>query len=335
MKALVLEAPGKASVREMPEPTRDGWALLRVERVGVCGTDGSIFKGKIPVPYPLVMGHEMVGTVVRPGPLGLAAVGRRVMVDPTITCGYCHLCRNDRANLCRNGGLLGRDLHGVFSELVEVPENLLHPLPEEVDPSTGPLLQVLGTCIHAQDQAKVFPGDVAVVVGLGVTGLLHVQLLKARGVETVIGVTRSAWKQDLAKSMGALVAVGPEAAEETVDEVSEGRGASIVVECAGYESTLSQAIQLAGPGGDLVLFGTLTGGGAGLPYYQLYHKELTFHNPRAALPRDYARAVALAAAGAVDLSPLVTHRLPIEEGPAAFSDVLNDPAALKIIFEVN
>jgi len=281
------------------------------------------------------MGHEMVGVVERPGDLDLVASGQRVMVDPTVTCGYCDLCRADRANLCRNGGLLGRDLEGVFSELVVVPETLLHPLPDSIDPANAPLLQVLGTCVHAQDQVKVFPDDTAVVVGLGVTGLLHLQLLRARGLEKVIGVTRSDWKQELAKSMGAAVAIGPEEAQVAVLEMSEGRGASLVVECAGYESTLSQAIELTGPGGSLILFGTLTGGGSGLPYYQLYIKELTLHNPRAALPRDYARGVALVAAGSIDLAPLVTHRLPLEDGPKALDILLEDPTALKIIFEVS
>jgi 2-desacetyl-2-hydroxyethyl bacteriochlorophyllide A dehydrogenase len=335
MRALVLDRPGQAQVKEIPGPEPTVAALVRVERVGVCGTDGSIFKGKIPVAYPRVMGHEVVGVVETPGRLGLVGAGTRVVVDPTITCGYCDMCRADRANLCRNGGLLGRDLDGVFSELLAVPENLLHPLPDSVSPEHAPLIQVLGTCVHAQRTATAFPGDVAVVVGLGVTGLLHLQLLAARGITTVVGVTRSAWKQDLAKRLGATVAVGPEEAAEALTELSGGRGASLVIEAAGYESTLTQAIELAGPGATVVIFGTLTGGGSGLPYYQLYHKELTLENPRAALPRDYARAAELVAAGRVELSPLVTHRLPLAEAPEALGGLIGDPSALKIIFEVS
>ncbi len=335
MQALVLVSPHQAEVREGPEPVVNGEALVAVERVGVCGTDASIFKGKIPVPYPLIMGHEMVGVVRQPGPLGLVEAGTRVVVDPSLTCGHCHLCRADRANLCRNGGLLGRDLDGVFAELVAVPERLLHPLPESISPEDAPLLQVLGTCVHAQARVRVFPGDIAVVVGLGVTGLLHIQLLRARGVENVIGVTRSEWKNDLARSLGAAEVVAPDRAAELVAEQSAGRGADLVVECAGYEATLSQAIELAGHGGSVVVFGTLTGGGEGLPYYQLYHKELTLYNPRAALPRDYARAVELAAAGAVQLTPLISHRLPLLGAPEALASLDEDGTALKIIFEVS
>jgi 2-desacetyl-2-hydroxyethyl bacteriochlorophyllide A dehydrogenase len=335
MRALVLDRPGQAEVREVPPPERPGWALVRVDSVGVCGTDGSIFGGKIPVAYPRVMGHEMAGVVEKAGSLGLVPPGTRVVVDPTVTCGYCDLCRADRANLCRNGGLLGRDLDGVFSELVAVPETLLHPLPDSISTDEAPLLQVLGTCVHGQDGTTVLPGDTAVVVGLGVTGLLHVQLLRARGITQVVGVTRSEGKRQLARQLGAARAVSPDQAAAAVDEVSGGRGARLVVESAGYESTFSQAIHLAGAGGTVVFFGTATGGGEGLPYYQLYHKELTLLNPRAALPRDYARAVELAGAGAVQLAPLVTHRLPLTDAPTALPSLVADPAALKVIFEVN
>jgi len=335
MKALVLEAAGSANVREVPQPAPDGRAVVRVERVGVCGTDASIFKGKIKVAYPRIMGHEMVGVIETAGPMGLFPVGTRVVVDPSAACGYCHLCRADRANLCLNGGLLGRDLDGVFAEYLAVPETFLHPLPASVAPDDAPLLQVLGTCVHAQTQFSVFPGDTAVVIGLGVTGLLHLQLLKARGVTSIVTVTRSEWKQEMAKGWGASEAVGPDAAKAAIAEASQGRGANVVVECAGYESTLSQAIELAGHGGTVSAFGTVTHRDSGLPYYQLYYKELTTLNPRAAVPRDYARAVHLVADGSVELAPLVTHRLPIEDAPGALGDLINDPTALKILFEVS
>jgi L-iditol 2-dehydrogenase len=173
------------------------------------------------------------------------------------------------------------------------------------------------------------------VIGLGVTGFLHLQLLKARGITSIVAVTRSEWKQEMAKGWGATAAVGPDAAKEAIAEASQGRGASVVVECAGYESTLSQAIELAGHGGTVSAFGTVTHRDSGLPYYQLYYKELTILNPRAAVPRDYARAVELVANGSVELAPLVTHRLPIEDAPAALGDLINDPTALKILFEMS
>jgi 2-desacetyl-2-hydroxyethyl bacteriochlorophyllide A dehydrogenase len=335
MKALVLEGPAAARVKEVPDPSPSGDALVRVERVGVCGTDASIFQGKIAVTYPRIVGHEAVGVIETPGGRGLLGKGARVVVDPGAACGYCHLCRADRANLCVNGGLLGRDLDGVFADYLSVPEKSLHPLPDSVGSGAAPLLQVLGTCVHAQNQFAVFPGDTAVVIGLGVTGFLHVQLLKARGITSIVAVTRSEWKHEMARRWGATKAVGPDLAADAIGEASQGRGAKVVVECAGHESTLRQAIELAGPGGTVSAFGTVTQGDSGLPYYQLYHKELVVLNPRAAVPRDYARAIALVADGAIELEPLVTHRLPLEDAPEALGDLINDPTALKILFEMN
>lgn len=335
MKALVLEGPAAARVTEVPDPNPSGAALVRVARVGVCGTDASIFKGKIKVAYPRVMGHEAVGTVEIPGPKGLFPKGTRVVVDPGAACGYCHLCRSDRANLCLNGGLLGRDFDGVFSDYLSVPEIFLHPLPDSVASDEAPLFQVLGTCVHAQSQFAVFPGDTAVVIGLGVTGFLHLQLLKARGITSIVAVTRSEWKQEMAHRWGATEAVAPDLAKDAIGKASGGKGAKVVVECAGYESTLSQAIELAGHGGTVSAFGTVTHRDSGLPYYQLYHKELVVLNPRAALPRDYTRAIDLVATGAIELEPLVTHRLPLEDAPQALGDLINDPTALKILFEVS
>lgn len=335
VKALVVDRPHNAEIRQIPDPEAVAGALIRVERVGVCGTDASILRGKIPVSYPRVMGHEMVGTVETPGPLGLFLPGTRVMVDPSITCGYCPPCRADRPNLCIRGGLLGRDLDGVFSELLAVSETQIHQVPDSIDEEAGPLLQVLGTCVHAQEAVAVFPGQVAAVVGLGVTGLLHLQLLAARGVDRIVAVTRSAWKQSLAMQLGARTVVSPDDAGNTVREMSDGLGADVVIESAGHEATLSQSIDLAAPGATVIAFGTLTGGGSGLPYYQLYHKELTLRNPRAALPRDYARAVDLAATGVIELTPLITHRLSLEEAPKALGTLIDDPSTLKIVFEVD
>ena len=335
MRALLLQSPGSAVLKEVPEPEVGDRALVTVRRVGVCGTDLSIFRGKIRVSTPRIMGHEVVGVVERPGRLGLFPPGTRVVVDPTLTCGYCDMCRADHSNLCRNGGLMGREVDGVFADRLAVDESLLHAVPDQVTMEAGPLLQVLATCVHAQSRLPVVPGDTAVVIGLGVTGSLHLQMLAARGIRSIVVVTRSEWKQQMATGWGATHVAGPAQAAAAVMEASGGKGAAVVIESAGYESTLSQAIELAAPGGTIVLFGTITGGQTGLPYYLLYEKELTLLNPRAALPRDFPRAIQLVAAGAVAIDSLVTHRFSLADGPAAMVALAGDPKAMKMILEVS
>jgi len=332
MRAVRVVAPGKLEVADVAEPVPGGDALVRVHRVGICGTDVKILAGAIPADYPLVMGHEMVGEVVQAGSLGLFSAGQRVMVDPATACGHCDLCREGRPNVCINGGLMGRDIDGVFSEYISAPETRLLAVPEVISDEASGVLQVLGTCVHAQRAVAVFPGDVVAVIGLGVSGQLFVQMLRARGA-IVIGITRSEWKRQLAAAHGAVATAPPEDAAAVVAELTQGRGADIVVESAGYEATLAQSIELARTGGEVLVFGTLTGGDRGLPYYQLYHKELTIYNPRAALTRDYQRGIELTAAGVLDLEPIVTHNLTLSDAAEAFT-LVKDPSSLKVLMAV-
>ena len=150
MRAALIEQPGTVTVRDVPAPAADGRALVRVEQAGLCGTDVKIASGQIPVRTPRVLGHEMTGTVVEPGPRGVVPAGAQVLVNPAVFCGYCDLCRRDRPQLCRRGALLGRDVDGCFAELVAVDEACLHPLPDGLPAADAGLLQVLSTCVHAQ-----------------------------------------------------------------------------------------------------------------------------------------------------------------------------------------
>ncbi|MGI9604678.1 MAG: zinc-dependent alcohol dehydrogenase [Acidimicrobiales bacterium] len=331
MRAVQLIEPNHVEVNDIDIPTAEGKALVRVETVGLCGTDRSIVAGKmnVPAPLPLVMGHEAVGVVERPGPLGLLAAGQRVLVDPGSYCEVCDVCRRGFMNLCGNGGLLGRELDGVFADYVAVTESNLLPVPDSISDDAAGLLQVLGTCVHSMRQAPVFPGDVAVVLGLGVGGQLISQLLREQGC-TVIGVTRSKWKRDLADQLGAHITVEPADAAQAVADASGGRGAAVVVEAVGTEATFSQAIELCGPGGTVVLFGTATGGTAGLPYYLLYFKELTIRNPRGAKTTDYERGIQLVASGAVDPAPLVSKRFDLADANEAL-DAVADASTLKVL----
>jgi L-iditol 2-dehydrogenase len=332
LRAVRVQAPGALEITDVPEPAAGDSVLVRVGQVGICGTDVKILAGKIPVDYPRIMGHEMVGEVVSAPAGSPFPEGTRVLVDPGVACGTCHLCRAGRFNICIGGGLLGRDVDGVFTEFISIPVNRLVPVPDEISEQASGVLQVLGTCVHAVKTVDPFPGRVAAVIGLGVAGQLITQLLRLQGM-TVVGVTRSEWKRDLATQSGTHFTAAPDDAGWVLDEVTGGRGPDLVVEAVGTEATLAQCIELAGTGGEVLVYGTITGGDSGLPYYQLYHKELTLHNPRAAVVGDYADGVALAAAGALSLEPIVTHQLDLEEAEKAF-ELVHDPSSLKVLMKV-
>ncbi len=334
LQAAVLTEPGRIELRVLDEPPRDqAQALVRIRSVGICGTDLSIFAGKIPVGYPRVLGHEMVGEVMA-APPGSAAAGTRVIVDPNVVCGRCGRCREGRANLCSAGWLLGRDRDGGLCELVAVPAANLHRLPDDLEDHVAPLIQVLTTCVHAQRMMEVFPGDAVAIVGLGVTGLLHLQLAKARGAWPVVCVTRSGEKLELARRLGADVTVeaNDPSAVERVREATEG-GADVSIECAGTVAAFARAVEMARPGGRVLAYGTIAETSGPFPFYDLYYKELAVTGARAAQAEDYPVAIEAVASGRLRLDPLVNRRVPLESVAEALATG-GGPGALKVIVDV-
>ncbi|MGH3482099.1 MAG: zinc-dependent alcohol dehydrogenase [Nocardioidaceae bacterium] len=333
MRALVLTGVERLEVRDLPEPAADQRALIAVERAGLCGTDLKLHQGKPPVDYPRILGHELIGHVVRSGASGRFAEGTRVLVDPTIACGHCHACHAERPNLCPNGALLGRDVDGGFADLVAVDDRQLLPLPPSMSLEDAAMLQVLGVCVHAQRRITAFPGQTAAVIGLGVGGLLHTQLLAARGVR-VVGVTRSAAKRELAEALGATVTYAPDHAVAGVSDVTDGRGAEIVVESVGTTQTLAQAIDLVGVGGTILQYGIVAATEGELPFYELYYKEIELVSSRAAVPGDYARSIGLLASGQVRVAPLVSATYPLDQGAAAFAAMHTRSDLVKVLLHI-
>jgi 2-desacetyl-2-hydroxyethyl bacteriochlorophyllide A dehydrogenase len=334
MKAMILTAPGELARADVARPGSEGGQLVvRVTHSGICGTDYKIFNGAIPVQYPRIMGHEMAGEVIDPGSSALRS-GDRVIVDPQLYCRTCFHCRIGQTHLCRNGMLVGRDRDGGFAEYVTIPPGHAFSLPASVETGVAPLIQVLTTCLHAQRQIDIFPGEFVVVLGLGVTGQLHVQLAKARGA-TVIGITRSAEKRALAETLGAdLTIPGGDAAVARVREATEGRGADVIIETTGVVPSLSSAIQMARSGGRLLLFGIITAKEGALPFYDLYFKELALINARVAKSEDYPASIGLVERGQVKLEPLVSDIKPLEDLKAAIGMLGSDSGArMKIILE--
>jgi threonine dehydrogenase-like Zn-dependent dehydrogenase len=226
----------------------------------------------------------------------------------------CINCREGQTNLCRNGGLVGRDSNGGFAEFLLIPLTHIFRLPEDVHGQNAPLIQVLTTCIHAQGFLNIFPGQSVVLMGLGVTGQMHLQLAKSRGARPVIGVTRSAWKRELANELGADVTLcSGEEAIRGVLEATNGQGADVVIVATGSLSAIADAISMCRLGATLQLFGITTATEGKLPFYQLYYKELKILNSRAATAKDFPVAIDLVAKGVVKLEPLVTHILPLAE----------------------
>lgn len=324
MRAAVLEEPGRLSVRDVPEPKlrkpRD--VKVNVKATAVCESDVAIFKGKQkPRRYPVIQGHESTGVVVEVGDeVAKVRPGDRVVLNPIIYCGTCKMCNRGKLNLCLRGGLMGREDDGTLCEYVVVPEERVFPLPGSVSFADGTSLELLTTITYAQRKAHISPGSSVVVLGCGASGLMHVQVAKVAGAYPVIAVSRSEWKLEIARAMGADVVVDAKGKDvvKVVRDVTGGIGADAVIESAGVAATARQALEVVAPGGIVIQFG-IPLSVDGYPIYQMYFKDLVVHGTRAMTPFDYDLCASLVERGLVNVGAIVTHTFPLEKAAEALS----------------
>jgi 2-desacetyl-2-hydroxyethyl bacteriochlorophyllide A dehydrogenase len=336
MKAMVLSAPNQLALEDVAAPKpADGQVLIRVTHSGICGTDYKIYSGAIPVRYPRIMGHEMIGKVVEAGSSGLKP-GDRVIIDPELYCGACFHCRIGQTHLCPKGQLLGRDSNGGFAEFLSAPASQVFRLPDAVDDQSAVLIQVLTTCLHAQRLTPIFAGESVAVLGLGVTGQLHAQIAKVRGAGPLIGITRSADKRALAEKLGADVtfAGGPDAIQKVRDATS-GRGADVVIDTTGMLPVIADGLEMVRFGGRILLFGIITAKEGALPFYNLYFKEIQVINARVAKSEDYPACIDLVQRGQIKLQPLISNVMPLGDLKSAIGMLGSDGGSqrMKIIME--
>jgi len=312
MKAMVLNGPSQLALEDVVAPKPGpGQVLIRVTHSGICGTDYKIYSGAIPVRYPRIMGHEMIGEVLEANG-GDVRTGQRVIIDPELYCGACFHCRIGQTHLCPNGQLLGRDSNGGFAEFLTTPASQVFRLPDAVDNQSAVLIQVLTTCLHAQRLTPIFAGESVAVLGLGVTGQLHAQIARVRGAAPLIGITRSPDKRQLAEKLGADMTFpgGPEAIQK-VREATGGRGADVVIDTTGMLPVIADAIEMVRFGGRILSFGIITAKEGALPFYNLYFKEIQVINARVAKSEDYPACIEMVQRGQIKLKPLISNVLPL------------------------
>ncbi|HEX7496773.1 MAG TPA: alcohol dehydrogenase catalytic domain-containing protein [Candidatus Limnocylindrales bacterium] len=328
---------GRRDVRVGREPVATsgpGEVLLRVTGVGLCGSDLHWFEeagiGDAVLSRPLILGHEF-GAVIAEGP----RTGQRVAVDPANNCGHCEPCLEGRGNLCLAMRFAGHGAtDGALRTLMAWPERLLSPLPDTIGDDEAPLLEPLGVVLHALDLGPVPPGGRAGVYGAGPIGLLMVQLLRARGVATIVATDRLSHRVAAAKSMGATDAflvdaeAGPGFAPQRL--MARQVPVDVAFEVSGSDAALSDAISAVRPGGRVVLVGIPSGDRTSFEAAVARRKELPLLECRRMAASDLPRAIELAAAGSVDLTSLITDRFPLARASDAFA-ALADRRGLKVI----
>jgi threonine dehydrogenase-like Zn-dependent dehydrogenase len=253
--------------------------------------------------------------------------GMRVTGDPNIVCGRCPRCRSGQINLCANLTAIGLQQDGGFAEYVVVPQMQAYELPLDLAPTHGAFCEPLACCLHGIDLAAIPPGASVVVLGGGVIGLLTVQLARLAGARQVVLSTRQKSRRDLALGIGATAAVDPSAGD-VVDIIAGPNGilpggADIVIECAGVPDTMRQMTGLARRGGTVIVLGVMPRGETvPIEPFDILYRELRVQGSYVN-PFTHRRAAELVASGALQLDPLITRRMSLEE----VVDVVKVPAA--------
>ncbi|MBN2369515.1 MAG: alcohol dehydrogenase catalytic domain-containing protein [Vicinamibacteria bacterium] len=346
MKRAVLFAARGIRIEEttIPKPSQ-GEALVRIQAVGLCGSDLHLYKdgviGGVPIDASAgaVPGHECVGIVEDVGPgTDRTLVGQRVSIEPAIACGRCRYCLEGKPNVCPSSHFLGLPPRsGALAERIVHPVSLCEPLPDEIDDDEGVLLEPLAIAVHSLDRVGVTAGASVAVLGAGTIGLTHTLLLARSGVRPLIVTDPLQYRLDFARDLGATHVLNPRSDDvvEITRQLTGGLGADLVFECAGEPETFEQMVDLASPAGrvgvvgipgeDRLSFRHSTARRKGLDVLMIRRSNRTFH-----------RALEWTLRDALPLSRLATHRFPLEQTVAAFetASAYRD-GAVKVVVRCN
>jgi 2-desacetyl-2-hydroxyethyl bacteriochlorophyllide A dehydrogenase len=325
MRTIILDQPGAFRLAETPEPARPGpgEALIEVKRVGVCGTDLHAFAGRQPFfSYPRILGHELGAVVVETGPdVASPQVGDRVAVEPYVACGHCVACRAGRYNCCTTLRVLGVHVDGGMRERIVVPARLLH-RSDRLSLEQLALVETLGIGAHAVERSALQPSEWAVVVGVGPIGIGVLQMALARHAK-VVAIDLSAARLAFAARLGATATVNAHEQDiaATIAALTDGDMAACVFDATGSPASMERSIELPGHSGRLVCVG-LTQARLSFDNPSFHRRELTIlasRNSNNAFPS----LIRLLEEGAVDVTPWITHRVPLETVPDRFADLTN------------
>ncbi|MBN2083760.1 MAG: alcohol dehydrogenase catalytic domain-containing protein [Anaerolineales bacterium] len=311
MKAVRLHAVGDLRMHEEAVPfPAEGEALVRVAAVGICGSDlhwyGQGGIGDARLSAPLILGHEFAGTT---------GAGRRVAVEPAVSCGECELCREGNPNLCEKVVFAGHGRQdGALREFLAWPGRACFPIPETMNFEDGVMLEPLGVAIHAVDLAQLRHEMRVAVLGCGPIGLLVLQLVRLFGVRHIFAAEVLAHRLEAARSLGADECRQVEEQASSLDGIEP---PDVVFECAGTNGAVETAIDILRPGGRILLAGIPDDDRTSFRASVARRKGATIMLVRR-MKHTYPRAIQLVGEKLLDVRSLVTHRFPLDRTEDAF-----------------
>ncbi|PHQ34345.1 zinc-binding alcohol dehydrogenase family protein [Rhodopirellula bahusiensis] len=319
MKALQLSAPKQWEQIDIDEPSSPaaGEALVRIHRVGVCGTDLGGYLGKFPFfSYPRIPGHELGVEVLAVGEgVENVKVGDRCSVEPYINCRKCYSCERGLTNCCESHQTLGVMCDGGLTEKMILPARKLHPA-NNLSYEQSALVETLAIGCHAIDRANVTEKDTVLVIGSGPIGLSAIEFARVAGANVIVADLSQTRLDFVTEKMGVTNTIqfdGSEADIEKLEAMTQGRRADVVVDATGNHHSMRRALEMAAFGGRVVYVG-ITQQDLQFPHAPFLHRrELTILASRNALTRDFSRIIQLIESGVIDTDPWITHHAKFEE----------------------
>ena len=350
MRALVLPAPGRHEIQEVPVPRPEaGEVLCKVRGVAICGSDPEILRGDLagrwPPAYPFIPGHEWSGQVVAVGP-GVVnlKVGDAVAGQAHKGCGYCRNCLAGRYTICEHYGRpetghrhYGFITQGAYAQYIAISVRSVNLMPKTMTFREGALVDTAGVVLHGLELCGVTPGGTVAVIGPGPIGLIAMRLARALGAARIIAVGRGARLQASRKA-GADLQVNFEEVDpvKAVREATEGLGVDEAIECSCAAGTFRQAVEMVRKGGRVSLVGVPTDQVVEpLPFKYIVHNEIAIFGARAN-PNVSRKVISLIAAGQLPVADLVTHTFPLEQFSTALDVFVNRrDGVIKVVVEPN
>lgn len=331
MKAVVYEGcSGELKVEDRPRPVpREGEVLIKVKLAGICGTDVDLASGKRKdAPAPLIPGHEFMGEVAEVCGADPNLIGKRVVAEPTLSCGWCGSCRRGYAHVCEHLQVLGVHADGAFAEYVKVPAEKVYEVPEGIPDHLAAMTEPVAVAVHVVRRANPQVGDAVMVVGGGPIGLLVAQVARFSGAGQVVVVEISSHRLNIARSLGF----------ETLDPAGAApddmRGTmDVVFEVSGSAAGMDRAVRSLRPRGRLLVVGFFKAP-APVDLAQVLFKELEFRGSRVYAAEDFPRALQLISNQAVKLEPLLSHILPLSRANDGIRLAAQGAEAMKVLLDV-
>jgi L-iditol 2-dehydrogenase len=314
MKQAVMVEPGRIEYRDVDKPIPEAdEVLVRVKRIGVCGSDIHVFHGKHPyTSYPVVQGHEVSGIIEQLGSeVKRFRKGQMVTFLPQLTCGKCYPCTHGMYHICNSLRVMGFQANGAAQEFFPVPENLVVPLPDSLSAEQGAMVEPTAVAVHALRRAGDITGKTALVLGAGPIGNLVAQSARGMGARYVMITDLSDFRLRVARECGVehTINAGRQQLDEAIVQVFGEDRADVILECVGAQPTITQAVSNARKGSTIVVVGVF-GEKPVIDVGLIQDRELNLVGTLMYQRMDYDKAIDLIRRNHINVNKLITDTFP-------------------------